>query len=137
MQIFFTNFFPYTLTCIARISSNAVFWLPQKTRQARDACIRKSRYFFSFFISCNLTFSLMNAQVYVNIDQGIHSVLLEHFVEHNPLFSEEWVVELQLQHLKTNVSIIGLFLSLLFFISFHFCQKPSCLLSRSDKSREF
>ena len=28
--------------------------------------------FFSFFISCNFIFSLMNDLVYVNIDQGIH-----------------------------------------------------------------
>ena len=27
---------------------------------------------FPFFISCNLIFSLMNALVYVDIDQGIH-----------------------------------------------------------------
>ena len=57
--------------------------------------------FFSFFISFNLIFPLMNALVYVNIDQGIHKEktkvarnekfkkLLGHFIMHILLISEE------------------------------------------------
>ena len=33
---------------------------------------RKPMQFFSFFILGNFTFSLMNALVYADIDQGIH-----------------------------------------------------------------
>ena len=42
--------------------------------------------FFSFFISCNFEFYLMNALVYVDIDQGIHKGQKD---ERKPLFSEE------------------------------------------------
>ena len=33
---------------------------------------RKPTWFFSFFISSNFHFTLINARVYVDIDQGIH-----------------------------------------------------------------
>jgi hypothetical protein len=33
---------------------------------------KKTHVVFSFFISCNFAFSLMNSLVYVDIDQGIH-----------------------------------------------------------------
>ena len=33
---------------------------------------KKTQVVFSFSISCNFTFSLMNALVYVDIDHGIH-----------------------------------------------------------------
>ena len=36
----FDTFSSHTLTCIARISPNTVFWLPQKTCQAGDACTK-------------------------------------------------------------------------------------------------
>ena len=35
---------------------------------------KKTRVVFLFLISCNFTFSLLNALVYVDIDQGIHKV---------------------------------------------------------------
>ena len=38
----------------------------------QNAFKKKTRVVFSFFISSNFTFCLMNALVYVDIDQGIH-----------------------------------------------------------------
>jgi len=37
-----------------------------------DYVKRKPKWFFSFFISSNFTFPLMNALAYVDIDQSIH-----------------------------------------------------------------
>ena len=53
--------------------------------------MRTHAFFFSFFISCHLIFSLMNALIYVDIDYvGFHiSVSLGHFIKHTPLISEE------------------------------------------------
>ena len=47
MQIFFGIFLVIVLTCIARISPNTIFWLPQKTCQARDDCIHFSSQFLT------------------------------------------------------------------------------------------
>ena len=53
---------------------------------------KKTKVFFSFFISCNFEFYLMNALVYVDVDQGLNKVKLislelEHFKLSANLFS--------------------------------------------------
>ena len=49
INIFLTIFFGYTMIHIARISRNAVFCLPQKTRQPRDDCKKKEKRQHIFF----------------------------------------------------------------------------------------
>ena len=93
-RYFFNSFIPILLNALLRnkrfalnemfqrnVSKFAILYMYKKTRIV----------FVLFFISCNFTFSLMNALVYVECIKyrKFWSVSLEHFVERKPLISEE------------------------------------------------
>ena len=64
----------YVLTTLLR---NKKFMLDEMTRQNASKfaifyIYENPNLLFPFFISCYFSFSLMNAQVYVQIDQSIH-----------------------------------------------------------------
>ena len=62
----------YILSLFRKIGYDSTFWYREIIQNLLCLCKKKTQVVFSFFISSNFNFYLMNALVYVDIDQGIH-----------------------------------------------------------------